>query len=73
MTRMSSCSNALSLFPPTAFINVNHLGLSSKSCFDRKTKLIKVLSERNVFVNVCEVHVSAARAQDSLQYPQCPL
>ena len=65
---MIDCHNtnyAQSLFPPTATININHLGLSSKSCFDRKSKLDTVLAKRNAFVNVCELHASAGRAQDT--------
>lgn len=52
------------LFPPAAAININHLGLSTKSCFDRKMKLAKLLADRNVFVSISEIHVSSARAQD---------
>ena len=65
MTR--SCTDVVTqpLFPPTVSININHLGLSSKSCFDRKSKLIKLLAHRNTLVNVCELHASAARAQDA--------
>lgn len=53
------------LFPPTAAININHLGLSSKTCFDRKHSLVKTLAARNVFVNVSELHASAARSHDA--------
>ncbi len=53
------------LFPPTSAVNINHLGLSTKTRYDRKTKLIKLLVRRNIVVNVRELHVSAARAQDA--------
>ena len=65
MTRNTLLDTTRLLFPPTATININHLGLSSKACFDRKSRLIKTLANRNTFVNVCEIHVSAARAYDA--------
>ena len=52
------------LFLPSAAININHLGLSTKSGFDRNMKLAKLLVNRNIFVNISEIHVSSARAQD---------
>jgi hypothetical protein len=65
MTEHHSNDFTHALFPPTTAININHLGLSSKSCFDRQSKLVKVLAKRNAFVNVCELHASAARSQDA--------
>ena len=38
------------LFSPAAAININHLGLSTKSCFDSKMKLAKLLADRNIFL-----------------------
>ncbi len=52
-------------FPHSAFININHLGLSKKKRFNAKQSLIKMLARRNDFVAVEELHVSPARAQES--------
>ena len=52
------------LFPDTAYININHLGLAQKPRFNAKQKLIRTLAARNVFVGVEELHYSSARAQD---------
>ena len=52
------------LFPPSAFINLNHLGLSQKRRFDAKQRWILSLAARNDLIGVQELHASAARAQD---------
>ena len=52
-------------FPHSAFININHLGLSTKSRFDSKQRYIRHLCKDNDFIGIQELHVSSARAQDA--------
>ena len=56
-------ANNSPLFPATAFININHLGISQRSRFNAKQRLMARLASRNVFVGVQEIHLSPARAQ----------
>ena len=51
------------IVPPTAFVNINHLGLSTQDRFDAKQALIKGLAARNRIVGIQELHCSSARAQ----------
>ena len=66
MTAPLNSEFAHALFPPAAFININHLGLSTRKRFDSKQRLVRTLVERNTFVNVEAIHVSSARAQDAV-------
>ena len=52
------------IVPPSAFININHLGLSEKERFDDKQHLIRSLARRNSVLGIQELHCSSARAQD---------
>ena len=54
-----------SLFPNCAFININHLGISTKSRFNSKQRLISDLCSRNAVIGIQELHLSPARAHDS--------
>ena len=54
------------LFPHSAFVNINHLGLSTRSRFDCKHACLLDLAQRNVFVGVQELNVSSARALDDV-------
>ncbi len=53
------------LFPDSAFMNINHLGLSNKSRFDCKQTCVLDLAKRNILIGIEELHVSPGRAQDA--------
>ena len=60
------------LFPDSAFLNINHLGLSHQSRFAAKQKLVGELAARNCLIGIQELHCSPARAQDAFfsHFPQ---
>ena len=61
---MTRVPNEVPLFPNSAFVNINYLGLSSKSRFDTKLNYIRNLLNTSVFLGIQELHTSPAKAQD---------
>ena len=52
------------LFPNSAFVNINHLGLSDKSRYTAKRNYVDSLLGTFAILGIQELHYSPARSQD---------
>ena len=57
-------ANTNPLYPDSAFININHLGVSQRSRFNAKQRLMARVTRDNTLIGMQELHLSPARAQD---------